>query len=159
MINNMITLTGVPHKVTESDIYEGYYIPAGSTIIPNAWYASYRCLFPVHPVTTTHRGMLHDPAVFGEPDLFRPERWLSPDAPAFPIQAFGFGARLCPGRFLSRASIWSNMVGILAAYNVTPGEEGLPEEAYSSGIVSCVASASISLKQTKANLQSSIVGM
>ena len=74
MINNMITRTGVPHKVTESDIYEGYYIPAGSTIIPNAWYASYRCLFPVHPVTTTHRGMLHDPAVFGEPDLFRPER-------------------------------------------------------------------------------------
>ncbi|KAN0130025.1 Cytochrome P450 [Lactarius tabidus] len=28
---------GVPHRVTESDTYEGYHIPAGSTIIPNAW--------------------------------------------------------------------------------------------------------------------------
>ena len=35
----MITLTGGPHRVTASDVYEGYYIPAGSTIIPNAWYA------------------------------------------------------------------------------------------------------------------------
>jgi hypothetical protein len=30
-------VTGVPHRVTESDVYDGYYIPAGSTIIPNAW--------------------------------------------------------------------------------------------------------------------------
>ncbi len=38
----MINLTGGPlaRKVIVSDIYEGYYIPAGSTIIPNAWYAS-----------------------------------------------------------------------------------------------------------------------
>ncbi|KAI9467402.1 cytochrome P450 [Lactarius psammicola] len=92
----------VPHKVIESDTYEGYYIPAGSTIIPNAW------------------GMMHDPAIFAEPDRFQPDRWLSPDAPAFPNQAFGFGARQCPGRFLARASMWLNIVGILAAFNVTP---------------------------------------
>jgi cytochrome P450 len=85
--------------------------------------------------------MLHDPAVFPEPDRFHPERWLSPDAPAFPNQAFGFGARQCPGRFLARASIWSNIVGILAAFDITPTEDGLPEEAYSSGFASCVAPA------------------
>ncbi|KAH9066193.1 cytochrome P450 [Lactarius vividus] len=115
----------VPHKVIVSDVYEGYYIPAGSTIIPNAW------------------GMMHDPAVFPEPGRFYPERWLSPDAPAFPNQAFGFGARQCPGRFLARASIWSNVVGILAAFNVTPTEDGLPEEIYPSGVVSCVDSAPV----------------
>ena len=141
--SNMITLTGGPRKVTESDLYEGYYIPAGSTIIANAWYASHNCPFSVNPTSTFHRGMLHDPAVFAEPDRFHPERWLSPDAPAFPIQAFGFGARQCPGRILARASILSNIVGILAAFNVTPGDEGLPEEAYSSGVVSCVAPASV----------------
>ena len=144
----IITLSGVPRRVTESDVYEGYYIPAGSTIIPNAWCASNSGPFPEHPTTTIHRAMMHDPAVFPEPDRFLPERWLSPDAPAFPNQAFGFGARQCPGRFLARASIWSNMVGILAVFNVTPGEEGLPEEMYSSGAVSCVASSSISIKQT-----------
>ena len=85
------------------------------------------------------RGMMHDPAVFAEPDQFHPERWLSPDAPAFPNPTFGFGARQCPGRFLARASIWSNMVGILAAFNITPTADGPPKEAYTSGVVSCVA--------------------
>ncbi|KAH8998286.1 cytochrome P450 [Lactarius hatsudake] len=115
-----VTPLGVPHMVRVSDIYEGYYIPAGSIIIPNVW------------------GMMHDPAVFAEPDRFYPERWLSADAPAFPNQAFGFGARQCPGRFLARASTWSNIANILATFHITPTEDGPPEEAYSSGIISYV---------------------
>src|SRR5258708_4964483 len=103
----------------------------------------YSCPFPVHSTTMIFRGMMHDPAVFAEPDRFHPERWLSPDAPAFPNQAFGFGARQCPGRFLAHANMWSNIVGILAAFNVTPTEDGPPTEAYSSGVVSCVTSASV----------------
>ncbi|KAH9066190.1 cytochrome P450 [Lactarius vividus] len=95
-----VTPLGAPRKVIVSDIYEGYYIPAGSIIIPNVW------------------GMMHDPAVFPEPD-----------------QVFGFGARQCPGRILARASIWSNMVGILAAFNITPAEDGPLEEAYTSGAI------------------------
>ncbi|KAH9019123.1 cytochrome P450 [Lactarius pseudohatsudake] len=115
-----VTPLGVPRKVIVSDVYEGYYIPAGSIIIPNVW------------------GMMHDPAVFAEPDRFHPERWLSPDAPVFPNQVFGFGARQCPGRVLARASIWSNIVGILAAFDITPTEGGPPEEAYTSGAISYV---------------------
>ncbi|KAH9162257.1 cytochrome P450, partial [Lactarius sanguifluus] len=115
-----VTPLGVPHKVMVSDIYEGYYIPAGSTVISNTW------------------GIMHDPAIFAEPDRFYPERWLSPDAPPFPNQAFGFGARQCPGRFLARASMWLNIVGILTAFNITPTEDGPPEEAFSSGIISYV---------------------
>jgi hypothetical protein len=30
---------GVAHRVTQSDVYEGYFIPAGSIIIPNVWCA------------------------------------------------------------------------------------------------------------------------
>ncbi|KAH9038277.1 cytochrome P450 [Lactarius hengduanensis] len=82
--------------------------------------------------------MMHDPAVFAEPDRFHPERWLSPDAPAFPNQVFGFGARQCPGRVLARASIWSNIVGILATFDIIPTEDGPPEEAYTSGAISYV---------------------
>jgi cytochrome P450 len=83
---------------------------------------------------------MHDPAVFAEPGRFYPERWLSPDAPAFPNQAFGFGARQCPGRFLARASMWSAMVGILATFDIKPTEDGPPEEVYSSGFLSYAAS-------------------
>ena len=34
-------LTGIFHKVTMSDVYEGHFIPAGSTVIPNVWYVPY----------------------------------------------------------------------------------------------------------------------
>ncbi len=93
------TLTAVPHRVMESDVYDGYYIPV---------------------------------------DRFYPERWLSAGAPSFPNQVFGFGARRCPGRFFAKDSIWSAIAGILAAFDISPTEDGPPEESYMSGVVSCV---------------------
>jgi hypothetical protein len=87
--------------------------------------------------------MMHDPAVFPEPDKFDPERWLSPVAPAYPNPAFGFGARRCPGRFFAHASMWLMTVGILAAFDITPTEDGPPEEKYMSGFVSYEASSTV----------------
>lgn len=84
------------------------------------------------------RGMLHDPNIFTEPDRFNPERWFSPTVPAYPIQAFGFGARLCPGRFFARRSMWATIAGILAAFEIVPTEDGPPEKIYLSGMISCV---------------------
>jgi cytochrome P450 len=81
---------------------------------------------------------MHDPAVFPEPDKFYPERWLSPDAPAYPNPAFGFGARRCPGRFFAHGSMWLMIAGILAAFDISPTEDGPPEEIYMSGLVSYV---------------------
>ena len=82
--------------------------------------------------------MLHDPNIFTEPDRFYPERWFSPNLPAFPNQAFGFGARLCPGRFFARRSMWANIAGLLAAFDIVPTEDGPPEKKYASMMVSCV---------------------
>jgi len=110
----------LPHRVTEDDVYEGQYIPAGSTILPNAW------------------GMMHDPEGFAEPDRFYPEHWLSPDAPAYPHPAFGFGARRCPGRASAHSSMWMMIAGILATFDITPTEDGPPEETYMSGFISYV---------------------
>ena len=28
---------GIPHKTIKEDVYNGYYIPAGTMIIPNGW--------------------------------------------------------------------------------------------------------------------------
>jgi cytochrome P450 len=86
---------------------------------------------------------MHDPAVFPEPDKFYPERWLSPDAPAYPNPAFGFGARRCPGRFFAHGSMWLMIAGILAAFDISPTEDGPPEEIYMSGLVSCVTSSTV----------------
>ena len=32
-----VTPLSVPHAATEDEIFEGYFIPAGSVIIPNVW--------------------------------------------------------------------------------------------------------------------------
>ena len=72
--------------------------------------------------------MLHDPNIFTEPDRFNPERWFSPAVPD-PIQAFGifgFGARLCPGRFFARKSVRATIIGISAALEIVPTEDGPP---------------------------------
>ncbi|KAI0259891.1 cytochrome P450 [Gloeopeniophorella convolvens] len=111
---------GVPHRAVQNDTYDGYFIPAGSVIMGNAW------------------AIFHDPTTFPEPDQFVPERWLEPGAPTFPDIAFGFGRRECPGRFMARASIWATIAGMLAAFEMTPAEGGLPEEEYSSGLASYV---------------------
>ncbi|KAI0258888.1 cytochrome P450 [Gloeopeniophorella convolvens] len=118
---------GVPHYTTQSDIYEGCFIPAGTTIIGNTWYDF-----------TCRQAMFRDPEIFSEPDKFIPERWLSPDAPRFPDQAFGFGRRECPGRHMAVSSIWATISGILAAFDLTPVKGSPLDEEYSSGIVAYV---------------------
>jgi cytochrome P450 len=35
----LITLTALPHMTCENDICDGYFIPKGSIVIPNIWYA------------------------------------------------------------------------------------------------------------------------
>jgi hypothetical protein len=32
-----VAVQGLPHMVTEDDVYDGYFIPAGSIIIGNTW--------------------------------------------------------------------------------------------------------------------------
>ena len=35
--------SGTPHRLMEDDVYNGWFIPAGSTIIENTWYATGLC--------------------------------------------------------------------------------------------------------------------
>jgi cytochrome P450 len=57
------------------------------------------------------RAILHDEAVYPDPHAFKPERWLKsdgqldPDAKD-PLAFFGFGRRLCPGRYLAMGAIF-----------------------------------------------------
>ncbi|KAK1220118.1 hypothetical protein PQX77_017157 [Marasmius sp. AFHP31] len=98
---------GLPHMVTKDDEVRGYYIPAGTTIMGNTW------------------TILHDPNTFPEPMAFRPERFLSKD-PAVndPVDcAFGYGRRICPGRFMAEAQLWISIACILHSFNISGAED------------------------------------
>ncbi|KAF8997759.1 cytochrome P450 [Cyathus striatus] len=96
---------GLPHCSTEDDMFRGYYIPAGTIILPN------------------QRGMLYDERDYPDPHVFRPERFLKAgqldDAVRNPEDiAFGFGRRICPGLHLAKSSLWITMASILSLFNI-----------------------------------------
>ncbi|KAF9261907.1 cytochrome P450 [Marasmius fiardii PR-910] len=101
---NPVLPLGVPHAAVDDDIYEGYLIPRGSTIVPNAW------------------AVLHDESLYG-PDVmsFNPDRFMreSKDLPLDPeLIAFGFGRRICPGRYLAFNSVWLAITYLLANFTI-----------------------------------------
>nr|BAL05183.1 cytochrome P450 [Phanerodontia chrysosporium] len=107
---NPVVALNLPHRCTTDDIYEGQLIPAGSIVIANIW------------------AILHDPAVYPDPESCNPMRYLrcSPDGtvtldPAVPNPAdvaFGFGRRICPGRFKGYQTVWLALARMLAAFDI-----------------------------------------
>ncbi|KAJ3542496.1 hypothetical protein NM688_g5964 [Phlebia brevispora] len=110
-----VTPTGVHHRLLdgEDDEYGGYVIPSGAVIIPNIW------------------AMLHDPATYPEPETFKPERFFRDGGLNCKVMdpllaAFGFGRRICPGRYLAIDTLTLLIASLLSVYNV---ESTLPEPA------------------------------
>lgn len=99
----------LPHTTIEDDVYEGYFIPKGSQVLANVW------------------AMFQNPAAYPDPDTFHPERFLSPegtlvDDPALKA-AFGFGRRVCPGRFLADATIWAAVASVLSVFTICKAKD------------------------------------
>jgi cytochrome P450 len=74
------------------------------------------------------RSILHDPALFPEPDTFKPERFLNPDGSLRdgPIvtSVFGFGKRICPGRHFAVATLFIAIASLLSVFNIEKGGDG-----------------------------------
>ncbi|KAH7317139.1 cytochrome P450 [Stachybotrys elegans] len=95
------TPMGFPHMVSEDDRYHGYLIPKGALIMPSIAF------------------MGRDPAVYHDPEAFKPERFTEPfNEPPTPSTAFGFGRRVCPGRWMVEQLLFIVTAQCLAVFNM-----------------------------------------
>ncbi|KZT20540.1 cytochrome P450 [Neolentinus lepideus HHB14362 ss-1] len=118
----------IPHASTEDDIFRGYFIPKGSLVIGNTW------------------SVMHDPIHYPDPEQFKPERFLTDDGKLDPnvqdpmLAAFGYGRRICPGRYFAENALYLIISCMLMSFDVTPpvSENGTPiklEPVIASGII------------------------
>lgn len=92
---------GIPHSADEEIVYGGYRIPKGSYLLPATWW------------------LLHDPQTYSNPSVFDPTRFLEPrNEPDPEAHAFGYGRRVCPGRYLAVDSLFITIVRMLATLKI-----------------------------------------
>jgi cytochrome P450 len=104
---------GFPHTATEDVNFNDLHIRKGASIMPAVWW------------------FLHDPEVYANPDLFDPERFLPPrNEPDPSTEAFGYGRRICAGRFFAEAGLYINIAQSLATFEFSKavGEDGYEVE-------------------------------
>ncbi|KAJ0424006.1 cytochrome P450 [Aspergillus carlsbadensis] len=100
---------GFPHTATEDITYKGYGIPKGSFLLPAVWW------------------FLHDPDVYADPEVFDPDRYLAPRNEPDPAgDAFGYGRRVCAGRWFADESLFLQVALSLAVFSIQKavGEDG-----------------------------------
>jgi len=96
------------HAAVESDVYRGYYIPKGATITPNVW------------------AMCHNEEKYTNASEFNPDRFLNADGTLTDDTVsvvWGFGRRICPGRHLAEASLWSAMACLLTVFKFSKAKD------------------------------------
>ncbi|OSD00652.1 cytochrome P450 [Trametes coccinea BRFM310] len=119
---------GVPHATLDRDEYQGASIPKGTTVLANIY------------------AILHDKSVYFSPDSFNPDRYSpspgKPEGEPDPARAaFGFGRRICPGRFFAEDSLFLTIASMLHVFAISPPEGTTATKVYdsvkwSSGLVS-----------------------
>ncbi|KIJ41822.1 hypothetical protein M422DRAFT_255142 [Sphaerobolus stellatus SS14] len=126
---------GLPHATSQDDVVDGYFIPKGAIVIGNSWM------------------LLREVADFGaNPDSFDPARFFEKGR-RDPGQtgAFGYGRRICPGRYMAENSLFIAVASILQVFNISPakdslGNDVLPDYEWISGVLSPPADYECTLK-------------
>ncbi|XP_077556690.1 cytochrome P450 1A1-like [Haemaphysalis longicornis] len=91
---------GLPHNTSTNTTVGGLTIPKDTGIIYNIY------------------GVNHDPKLWDEPEIFRPERFLDPSTGALrkdvgPLLSFGLGPRTCPGEKLAHVDMFYILVRLM----------------------------------------------
>jgi len=91
----------VGHETSEDVTYNGFRIPKGAFLLPAVWW------------------FLHDPETYPDPETFDPERYIEPrNEPDPAIHAFGYGRRVCPGRYMAADNLYITVSRLLATFDI-----------------------------------------
>ena len=110
---------------------------AGALLFGNVWLVN--CELSCGDYSSFCRGIFHDPSIYPEPDVFKPERFLDQDGslrddPVL-LSAFGFGKRICPGRHFVDATLFIFVASLLSVFRIENGQEKQHEFKYSGTIL------------------------
>jgi cytochrome P450 len=101
-----LVTNGVPHKMLEDKVINGYFFPKNATIMSN--------LYQVN----------NDPKVWGDPEIYRPERFLTPDGSNIvkhdSYMPFSLGRRQCLGMSLANDTLFLFTSAIFQRFYVKP---------------------------------------
>ncbi|KAI9664109.1 MAG: hypothetical protein M1821_007600 [Bathelium mastoideum] len=109
--------TGIPHYLSQDDVYEGYHLPAGSVMHPFEWNIS------------------RDPTLYPDPEAYNPMRWLDPAFPTFKedltinptitqYTQFGYGRRVCQGQEVTEADMFVGVGAMAWLFNISKEVSG-----------------------------------
>ena len=108
--NCILAVAKAPHVVLEDTTLAGYDIPAGTRVIIHTWAAH------------------HDPAVWDDPYLYKPERFLDSYGQFLPadhptrrqLMPFNGGPKICPGKTYAIARLFCTICTVLQKFNIKP---------------------------------------
>ncbi|KAI0087992.1 cytochrome P450 [Irpex rosettiformis] len=103
---------GLAHRSAEDVIYKGFLIPKDAIVVPNVWAVSRVCA-PEFP-----------------PERFIPERFLQPNYDEIDPNSyiFGFGRRVCPGRYLAGNSTYILIATVVHLFDFKPPRDTAGKE-------------------------------
>ena len=106
----------IPKALMEDDVYKGYHLPKGATVMENVW------------------AIFHDPSVYPEPHIFNPERFLKDGKLDRSVRdpedrIFGSSRRICPGKHFANRALFLRVATVLAAFDIEPGVDDKGEVA------------------------------
>ncbi|KAF5528007.1 Cytochrome P450 monooxygenase psoD [Colletotrichum aenigma] len=115
-----ITAGGFPHRLTEDDTYNGYFLKKGTVVHAVQW------------------AIQRDPEQYPDPEVFNPDRWLDPSFPTYkePLtqypnlqnySAFGHGRRICQGINIAERSLNLKIAMLAWGCNVTRAKNSAGE--------------------------------
>ena len=103
----------MPHNFLEECEFEGYKIPKDTRILANLWVVN------------------RDPSIWGDPEVFRPERFLDADGNLLPPEhklrqawlLFGAGRRNCVGEVMARSRMFLYVASLIQAFRFLPPKQ------------------------------------